>query len=40
MDEKFPQAEFSPYQNTSYQWNPIVRNELLVQKDSLFALCN
>ncbi|XP_057496220.1 nicastrin-like isoform X1 [Actinidia eriantha] len=21
-DEKFPQAEFSPYRNTSYQWNP------------------
>ncbi|KAG5529736.1 hypothetical protein RHGRI_030199 [Rhododendron griersonianum] len=23
MDEKFPQAEFSPYKNISYQWNPI-----------------
>ncbi|KAL7254787.1 hypothetical protein ACSBR1_009018 [Camellia fascicularis] len=22
-DEKFPQAQFSPYQNNSYQWNPI-----------------
>ncbi|GMP25682.1 hypothetical protein CsSME_00002429 [Camellia sinensis var. sinensis] len=22
-DEKFPQAQFSPYQNNSYHWNPI-----------------
>lgn len=40
MDEKFPQAEFSPYKNISYQWNPIVCNELLVRKDSFFVLCN
>ncbi|KAL6959619.1 hypothetical protein U1Q18_039773, partial [Sarracenia purpurea var. burkii] len=23
LDEKFPQAKFSPYQNINYQWNPI-----------------
>ncbi|XP_028053222.1 nicastrin isoform X6 [Camellia sinensis] len=28
-DEKFPQAQFSPYQNNSYQWNQIVCYELI-----------
>jgi hypothetical protein len=25
-DQKFPQAEFAPYHNISYEWNPIVRH--------------
>ena len=25
---KFPQAEFAPYQNTNYEWNPVVCYEI------------
>lgn len=28
LAHKFPQAEFAPYQNTNYEWNPIVCHEI------------
>lgn len=30
--EKFPQAEFSPYQKLNYEWNPLVSYKRIPKK--------